>query len=152
MKAKYFRKNRDTNNSISFTDAKKIVNLTSYVLKDQDDYPGHNIISTLTKEQVNKIPEWLTKNALKSKWKQELEDEILIIISEDVYGHRPNKFKFGLEVIKFHIDNDHPPPSKLMLYKLLLKYLPSYTASDYMTDIGFIEFQGQSSSSWGNNI
>lgn len=139
LKAKYFRKNRDTNNSISFTDAKKIVNLTSYVLKDQDDYPGDNIISTLTKDQVHKIPQWLTKNALKTKWKKELEDEILIIISEDVYGNRPTKCKFALEVIKFHIENDHPPPSKTMLFKLLLKYLPSYTAEDYMRDLGIFQ-------------
>lgn len=153
LKAKYFRKNRDTNNSISFTDAKKITNLSSYVLKDQDDYPGNNIISTLTIEKVKEIPSWLTKNALKSKWKKELEDEILIIISEDVYGHRPSKFSFAQQVIEFHIKNDHPPPSKMMLYKLLLKYHPSYTVPEYMADIGFMSsFSAHDALTWEDNI
>jgi len=145
LKAKYFRKNRDSKNSISFTDAKKIANLSSYVLKDQEEFESKtdinedNLITTLTFEQIESIPKWLTKNALKNKWKKELEDEILIIISEDVYGRRPSKFKFATEVIEFHIKNDHPPPSRMALYKLLLKYLPSYTTSDYLQDIGFLE-------------
>lgn len=144
MKAKYFRENKNSKNAISFTDAKKIVNLTAYVLKDQEEmdeknYPNNNIITTLTLEQIQKIPTWLTKHALKNQWKKELEDEILLIISEDVYGRRPTKIQFAKQVIKFHIDNQHPPPSKLMLFKLLLKYLPSYTEENYLVDIGFIQ-------------
>ena len=143
LKAKYFRKNRDTKNSISFTSAKKINNLSSYVFKDHQEYQenqnveDHNLISTLNYEQVILIPKWLTKNALKAKWKQDLEDQILIIISEDEYGRRPTKHAFARQVIQFYIQEDHPPPSRMCLYKLLLKYLPSYTIETYLEDIGF---------------
>lgn len=154
MKAKYFRKNRDSKNAISFTDAKKIVNLSSYVMKDQSEYESiidenqvmdpsgqfteHNYMTTLTYEQISLIPKWLTKNAIKSKWKKEVEDECLLIISEDEYGRRPNKLQFGAAVLKFFIEQGHDPPSRMGLFKLALRFLPSYTYSDYMNDIGYI--------------
>ncbi len=155
LKAKYFRENRDSKNSISFTDAKKIVNLSSYVFKDQQHYQdlikdnqeqnmqghltNHTFMTTLTYQQVSLIPKWLTKEKMKAQWKKELEEHILFTISEDIYGHRPSIITTAQSIVTFHIQQDHPPPSRMMLYKLLLRYHPSYTTDNYLTDIGFIQ-------------
>lgn len=131
LKAKYFRRNRDTNNSISFTCAKKITNLSSYVMKDCSQ---NEIITTLSLEKREKIPKWLTKNAIKSKWLKEVEDEILLICSLDVYGHYPTIYETVRKIIKFYIENDHPPPSRMTILKYLLKYHPNYSISNYIDD------------------
>ena len=169
LKAKYFRENRDSKNSISFTDAKKIVNLSSYVFKDQQHYQdlikenqeqdhitgqltNHTFMTTLTYTQVSLIPKWLTKEKMKAAWKSELEDHILLTISEDVYGRRPSVLTTAQEIVEFHIKQDHPPPSRMMLYKLLLRYHPSYTTDNYLTDIGFINITQDYQSNYINNI
>lgn len=136
LKAKYFLPQRNKKNAISFTSAKKIVNLTSYCQKDISE---NNLnISTLTEEQLSKIPKWLTKNALKTKWKQQEQDFCLLHASMDVYGRYPQPLQFAKDIIKEYRDNDKHPPTKYKLYKLQLKYLPTYTINDYLRDIGYL--------------
>jgi len=135
IKAKYFRINRDSKNSISFTDAKKIYNLASYVLKENNLENESHIITTLSPERRNLIPKWLSKNAIKSKWKQDLEDEILLIVSLDCFGRYPSIYDTVSKIITFYIEQEHPPPNRQMLYKHLLKYHPEYTITDYINSI-----------------
>lgn len=139
IKAKYFRKNRDTPNSISFTDAKKITNLASYCLKDLDEENKKYLLCSLSDEKREKLPDWLTKNAIKQKWEKEVEDEMLLLISEDVYGHRPSPYNVGKSIVEFYLKNDHPFPTRMKLYKLLLKYHPEFTIDDYLKYVRFME-------------
>lgn len=160
LKSKYFRTNRDSKNSISFTCAKKVINLSSYVFKDHQEFQdltdesiiqNHDLLLTTLKwEQINLIPKWLTKEKMKAKWKQDLEDEILLIVSKDRFGHYPTKFDFAKDVLKFHIKNDKDPPHKARLFKLALKYLPTYTEEHYLVDIGFL--QSETNYDYANNI
>lgn len=134
IKAKYFRKNRDTTNSISFTDAKKIVNLSSYVLKE-----GNDIITTLTENQVKDIPRWLSKIAMKTAWSKQVEDEMLLLCSKDVYGRYPSTIHVAKLITKYYLEESHPPPTRSKLFKLLLKYHPEFSIEDYLHRINFIQ-------------
>lgn len=147
MKSKWFRTNRDSKNAISFTTAKKIINLSSYVFKDHQEFQqvvqqpiiNHNLFYTsLSWDQIKLIPEWLTREKMKAQFKTELEEHILFIISEDEYGHRPTVLSTATAIVKFYIQHDHAPPSRYLLYKLLLRYHPAYTPQNYLYDIGFI--------------
>ena len=141
MKAKYFRKNRDSKNSISFTDAKKIVNLSAYVMKDADEhYKEMELISSLSDEKREMIPQWLTKNAMKLKFDKGLEEAIENeIIVQDDYGRYPNMVTAVKSIIEYYLKANHAPPTKMKLFKLLLMYHPEYTIDDYLQAIGFLD-------------
>lgn len=136
LKAKYFLPQRNKKNSISFTSAKKIVNLTSYVQKDISENDIKH--STLTPEQLSKIPKWLTQQAIKTKWKKTIEEFCLLHASLDVYGRYPTPLDFAINIIKEYKHYDKAPPTRYTLYKLQLKYLPTYTITDYLKDVGYI--------------
>ena len=134
LKSKYFRKNRNQRNAISFTDAKKIVNLSSYVMKDNEK--ENEVISSLTIEQREKIPKWLTKEAMKNKWKNEVEEYMELICREPVCDTIYNTMK---HLIKYYLHHDHAPPNKHTVYKLLLKHHPEYNIMRYINDFILVE-------------
>lgn len=136
LKAKYFPAQRLSKNAISFTSAKKIVNLSSYVQKDASQ---NNLnITTLTPDQLAKIPKWLTKNAIKNAWIKTEQEFCLLHASLDVYGRYPTALDFTINIIKEYKQHDRCPPTKYKLFKLQLKYLPNYTITDYLHDIGYL--------------
>lgn len=140
IKAKYFRKNRDSKNSISFTDAKKISNLTAYVMKDASQHSQEmELICSLSPEKREKIPEWLTKNGLRQKFEKELETELVEnIIVQDSYGRYPSMLSTAKSIVEYYLKEDHAPPGRAKLFKLLLKHHPEYLIEDYLTSISFI--------------
>lgn len=107
---------------ISFTSAKKIKSLCSYVGKDK----GSNI-TNLNPEQLSRITEWKDHKEL---WTVKLDKQLQLLVSET-----NGVFDYAHSVIEFYIANSKAPPNRATLYKHLLRHHPQFTTDDYCSCI-----------------
>lgn len=122
IKQKYFslQKNRFKDNSISFTTAKKIKSLASYVSKS-----SYYIFNNLTTEQLSQIPKWLSKQNMKEEWKDKVRKHI-----EECVKDRLTAQQTLCSIVEFYWDNNKQHPHRKTAQYLLGKYHPNYHSID----------------------
>lgn len=116
-----------SSSSIAFTDAKKPQNLASYSAKDNE-----LILSTLTPEEITRIPIW--KN-IKSYRDKEFKDNLKKWFKDN--SSLPLQ-KFMVELTKFHWTNERSQPARHLMIKYLGIYHKDYSAQDYVNSLNII--------------
>lgn len=130
---------------IAFTDAKKPQNLASYSAKDNE-----MILSTLTAEEITRIPIWKNIKAYQDK---EFKDNLKKWFKDN--SSLPIQ-EFMIQLTKFHWDNERSQPARHLMIKYLGIYHKDYSAYDYVNSLGIIplhlQHNGLQNQSYYNNI
>jgi hypothetical protein len=122
IKQYYFpaQKNRLKDNSISFTTAKKIKNLASYVSKS-----SYYIFNNLTTDEMSLIPKWLSKQNLKEEWKLKVKKHIEQCVKDGLTTKQTL-----CSIVEFYWENDKQQPHRKTAQYLLGRYHPNYHSID----------------------
>lgn len=123
-KIRYYFKSRmpktNARQPVSITKARDVPNLESYCKKT------NNIaLTNYTQPEIEKISEWTDKD----KHKDAVWEYIRNGSKDD------NNFSFCSKLVKIYIEHDKQPPTKMMLYKYLLK-TKRISTGQYLGEIG----------------